>query len=215
MIKTETYWSQFAMDFEERNNYVVGIGDMEIALNKTRELKDLKKTLEIGCGNGTYSKILAERANELVATDFSDKMVKISKEELKSNEKIKVEKADCFNLQYPEKTFDNVFMANLLHVIPNPVKALTEANKVLKENGRIIILDFSSEGMKLIDKLMLFYRYFKTYGKPSKDNKNLTVNDIKKMLNNCDFQIVEDTLIGQRMKAAFVIGIKTKAQQCV
>lgn len=209
-MKKEKYWSQFANDFEERNNYVVGIDDMAIVLKKTSELRNLKKTLELGCGNGTYSIVLAKNSDILIATDFSDQMVNISKERLKSIKNIKVEKANCFNLQYPLNSFDNLFMANLLHIIPNPEKAITESHKVLKENGKIIVLDFGKEGMTFINKLRLFYRYFKTYGKPNKNNQNLTTHGIKKMLISCGFEIEEEYLIGNKMKAAFVIGKKRK-----
>jgi len=56
----ETYWSRFAADFEERNYYVVGKADVELILNKVASLKNLRNVLELGCGNGTYTKVLAK-----------------------------------------------------------------------------------------------------------------------------------------------------------
>ena len=46
MIKRETYWSRFAEDFEELNNYVVGKSDMTIILNELSKQKGLKNILE-------------------------------------------------------------------------------------------------------------------------------------------------------------------------
>ena len=206
MIITETYWSRFANDFEERNNYVVGKSDMRIILNEVSKQKGLKSTLELGCGNGTYSKELAKNADKLLATDFSDEMINIAKSKLQSFSNIKVEKADCFNLQYSENNFDTLFMANLLHIIPNPEKAIIESKRVLKKSGKIIVIDLGMEGMTIFNKAGMLYRYLKTYGKPpsKKQGQILTVKKIRIILENIGFKIKEAKIIGNKSKAAFV-----------
>ena len=44
-MEKEKYWSRFADDFEELNNYVVGKSDMDVILNKLSKQKDLKTPL--------------------------------------------------------------------------------------------------------------------------------------------------------------------------
>ena len=209
MIKRETYWSRFAEDFEELNNYVVGKSDMTIILNELSKQKGLKNILELGCGNGTYSKVLAKNADKLLATDFSDEMVNAAKIRLKSILNIKVEKANCFNLPYADNSFDTIFMANLLHIIPEPEKAVVESKRVLTKSGRIIVIDFTPEGMTFFNKLGLVYRYLKTYGKPpsKRQGQNLTVKKIQEMLGSNGFKIEEAKLIGNKVKAIFIIAI--------
>ena len=131
MIEKETYWSKFADDLEERTNYVVGKNDIEIIESFLSKQKALGKTLEVGCGNGTYSKILIREAEHLIATDYSDEMVAVTKERLKGMGNISVEKANCFSLSYPDSSFNTVFMANLLHIINEPEKAVAEGKRVL------------------------------------------------------------------------------------
>ena len=203
-MKKEQYWSKFADNFEERNNYVVGNKDMNIILEKVKQQKELRDTLEIGCGNGTYSKILIENSTKLTATDFSDEMVAATKNRLAKYPSIKVEKADCFDLPYSDSTFDTIFMANLLHIIPEPQKAIAECKRALKENGELIIVSFTSEGMTVLNKILMIYRYLKTYGKPSPFAQSLTVNMTQEILQKYDFKIEESTLIGSKMKAIFV-----------
>ena len=137
MMEKETYWSEFADDLEEQTNYVVGENDIEVTKTFLAQQQTLGKTLELGCGNGTYSKILIREAEYLTATDFSDEMVAVSKKRLKGIGNISVEKANCFSLSYPDSSFDTVFMANLLHVIPEPEKAVAEGKRVLKKNGKL------------------------------------------------------------------------------
>ena len=205
-MEKEQYWSRFADDFEERNNYVIGCDDMAYFLNVIKQQKDLKNTLELGCGNGTYSKVLVEEATYLTATDFSDEMVNAAKSRLKTFEKIKVEKADCFNLPYSDSSFDTVFMANLLHIIPDPEKAVAECKRVLKNGGRLIVTSFTFECMGFINKIILLYRYLKAYGKPSPFAQNLTLKKAEQMLANNDFKVEEAKLIGNKMKAVFIKG---------
>lgn len=202
----EQYWSKFAEDFEERNNYVVGIDDMAVILNEVQQQEGLKDVLELGCGNGTYSKALIKESTQLTATDFSDEMVSVATNRLKSYDNIKVEKADCFNLPYPDSSFDTIFMANLLHIVPEPEKAIIECKRVLKQNGKLIIISFTTEGMTFINKIIMIYRYFKTYGKPSPFAQTLTVNRTKEMLKKTGFKIEESKLIGNKMKAIVIKG---------
>jgi ubiquinone/menaquinone biosynthesis C-methylase UbiE len=205
MMEKETYWSKFANDFEERTNYVVGKNDMELIETFLSKQKALGRTLEVGCGNGTYSKILILEAENLTATDFSDEMVAVAKERLKGVENVSVEKANCFNLSYPDSSFNTVFMANLLHIIREPEKAVAEGKRVLKKNGRLIVISFTTEGMTFFNRLGMIYRYLKTYGKPSPTAQRLTVQKTRDMLKNCGFEIEEAKLIGNKSKAIFII----------
>jgi ubiquinone/menaquinone biosynthesis C-methylase UbiE len=204
MMEKETYWSRFADDLEERTNYVVGKNDIEKIKTVLAEQKNLGKTLELGCGNGTYSKVLIHEADHLTATDFSDEMVAVSKNRLKGIENISVEKANCFNLSYPDSSFDTVFMANLLHIIPEPEKAVAEAKTVLGKNGKLIAISFTTEGMTFFSRLGMVYRYLKTYGKPPPAAQTLTVQKTRKMVEDCGFKIEEAMLVGNKSKAIFI-----------
>ncbi len=207
MMEKETYWSKFADDLEERTNYVVGKNDMGLIVSFLSDQKALGKTLEVGCGNGTYSKLLIREAKHLTATDFSDEMVAATEKRLKGVENISVEKAHCFSLAYPDSSFDTVFMANLLHIIPEPEKAIAEGKRVLKTNGRLIVISFTTEGMTFFSKLEMVYRYLKTYGKPSPTTQKLTMQKARDMLNSCGFKIEEAKLIGDKSKAISIIAI--------
>ena len=207
-MEKEKYWSRFADDFEERNNYVVGKLEMKNILNEVSKQKGLKNILELGCGDGIYSKVLAKNSDILLATDFSDKMVTVAKNKLQSFSNIKVEKADCFNLQYPDNSFNTIFMANLLHIIPNPEKVIAESKRVLKKKGKIIIISFTTEGMSFINILKMIFRYIKTYGKPVTNARKLTIRNTSEMLRNSNFEIGDTKLVGDKMKVIFVTATK-------
>lgn len=208
ITEKETYWSRFAKDFEERNNYVVGKGDMDIIEKVLAEEKRLKNVLELACGNGTYSKILANNSTKLVATDFSQEMVAETKQRLKDIKKIEVKKANAQKLSFKKETFDTVFAANLLHIIENPQKVVQEAARVLKPKGKFMVVDLTIDGMSFVNKLGMIFRYLKTYGKPSASGTNFSLAEIIAMLEKENMKIEKSVLIGEKSKATFVVGKK-------
>lgn len=206
----EKMWSRFAENFENLNNYVVGKEDMVLAKNEVAKIANLGYLLELGCGNGTYTNILEKNAKNILATDFSSEMIDVSKKRFEKNTNIEVFQANAMELPFENETFDTVFMANLLHIVSDCDKVLQEANRVLKPNGKIILLDFTTFGMRFFDKLGMIYRYLKTYGKPSKKAQNPTLSPKKmnKFLEKNNFKDANSKLIGNKSKAVLAVALK-------
>ncbi|MCD7823469.1 MAG: class I SAM-dependent methyltransferase [Oscillospiraceae bacterium] len=100
-----------------------------------------KDVLEIATGPGLLAKHVAYAAKSLIATDYSDGMIKEAKKgDYPDN--LVFEIADAQNLQYRDNSFDAVIIANALHIVPDPVKALNEIERVLKPNGILIAPNF-------------------------------------------------------------------------
>lgn len=100
--------------------------------------------LDIGCGAGRTTFGLYELGyKNLLGVDISKKLIKQAKAIAKSkNIKIKFEVGNCLILNYGNNSFDAVFFSyNGLMTIPgyhNRMKAVSEINRVLKENGIFI-----------------------------------------------------------------------------
>lgn len=100
-----------------------------------------KDVLEIATGPGLLAKHVAVAANKMTATDYSEGMIAEAKKgECSSN--LTFEVADAVNLPYDDNSFDVVLIANALHVMPNPEKALAEIKRVLKKDGILIAPNF-------------------------------------------------------------------------
>lgn len=97
------------------------------------------EVLECACGTGAISKYLAPKCSRLIATDFSDGMLRQARKKLKDNRNVTVEKADITNLQYDDATFDAVVAGNVIHLLTEHEKALAELKRVTKKDGKIII----------------------------------------------------------------------------
>ncbi len=101
-----------------------------------------KFVLDLGCGEGYYSRVFAELGAKVTGIDFSEEMVKAaSEEELRRPLGINYVTADASNLKEIESCcFDAVFSFMTLMDIKDYESAIKEVARILIERGRFIIV---------------------------------------------------------------------------
>lgn len=104
------------------------------------------KVLELACGTGQITSRLCGKVMLWVATDFSEKMVSVTKKRFKDASNVNCKAEDATNLTCDNSLFDVVIIANALHIMPDPDKALKEIHRVLKPNGFLIAPTFVYDG---------------------------------------------------------------------
>ncbi len=97
--------------------------------------------LELACGTGQLSQALAPLTRQWEATDFSPEMIARAKRQAHST-RLHFSVQDATNLPYAPESFDAVVIANALHVMPDPVRALAQARRVLRPGGLLIAPTF-------------------------------------------------------------------------
>lgn len=107
-----------------------------------------KRVLEIATGPGLLAKHVAASAKEMIATDYSEGMIKEAKKG-EYPENLTFEAADATALPYADNSFDVIIIANALHVMPDPDKAMSEIDRVLNKNGILIAPNFIHKGTGL------------------------------------------------------------------
>lgn len=105
------------------------------------DLTENMKVLEAACGSGQFSLPLSSSVLHYEATDFSESMIKEAKK-LPAPKQLHFSVADVTSLPYENESFDAVIIANALHIMPNPDKALCELNRVLKKGGLLFAPTF-------------------------------------------------------------------------
>lgn len=104
--------------------------------------------LECACGTGLLSGVIAKKCESLTATDFSEKMLARARRKFAYLGNVKFEKADILRLSYPNETFDVIVAANVIHLLDDPHKALSELFRVCKPGGRLIIPTYMNKTAK-------------------------------------------------------------------
>lgn len=112
--------------------------------------ESFKKVLEIGCGNGTGTKLIKKyfSPNKIFAIDLDEKMISLAK---RNNSDINIffEIGDATVLKYNSNQFDAIFDFWIIHHIPNWKQCLKELKRVLKPGGQLFIDDLSIESFNL------------------------------------------------------------------
>ena len=95
--------------------------------------------LECACGTGAISIAIAPRCATLTATDFAEGMLRQAAKKLKQHPNVTLQQADITRLPYADAEFDTAVAGNVIHLLPQPEKALAELKRVVKPGGRIIL----------------------------------------------------------------------------
>ena len=106
----------------------------------TRRACPLGKAIDIGCGDGAISQLLAPQAMEYVCLDYSEKMLTAARKRLARNATVKYQLADFHALPFGSEAFDTALMFNVLTSAERPQDALSEAARVLKPKGRLALI---------------------------------------------------------------------------
>ena len=140
-----TVWDIFAPVYERSMRSQKSIYDY--MYSRISQVAAGKEVLELATGPGMIAKHIAASAKNVVATDFSQNMIATAmKGDVPRN--VYFEVADATDLRFKDHSFDVVIIANALHVMPNPEKALAETERVLKSGGTLIAPNFIFNGRK-------------------------------------------------------------------
>ena len=115
-----------------------------------------KTVLELATGTGLIAKHIVNAAAHIEATDASAEMIAEAKRDNHSA-KLHFSVQDMFRLPYAEESFDVVIVSNALHIVPQPVKALAEIHRVLKDDGVLIAPTFTHAENSIFGMIRAFF----------------------------------------------------------
>ena len=99
-----------------------------------------KKVLEIGYGQGTDLCQFAEAGSECYGVDITENHFELARENFHLrglHAELYIE--DASNLSFDDNTFDVVYSFGVLHHTPDTIRCISEAYRVLKPGGKLII----------------------------------------------------------------------------
>jgi SAM-dependent methyltransferase len=117
----------------------------------------LKNALEIGCGSGAFTRLLASRASSVVALDLSPGMMRLAKAHSVGHQNIEYQLGDLMQNSLPAAEFDCIVSIATLHHLPLE-QALLKMKNALKPNGVLIIHDLVADN-GILDKGMSALAY--------------------------------------------------------
>lgn len=99
-----------------------------------------KIALDIGCGTGEFSHLLAQRFEKVIALDLSPNTIQIARQRSQNYPNIDYQVADISSWKLPLEHFDAIVSIATLHHLPVE-NLLPDLKAALKPGGKLVILD--------------------------------------------------------------------------
>lgn len=179
--KTKDDYNLIAESFSNTRDYIPDLfGDFR------KYVKDGDRVLDLGCGNGRLIELFFNKKIEYTGTDFSEKLIEISKKRYPQGNFIVT---PALNLTFPDNYFDVIFSLAVFHHIPSEEfrnKFLKEIRRVLAPGGTLILsvwnlwrlwfrpdLWLSRKRSRKYLRLILKHTFLKISGKSKLDFKDI------------------------------------------
>jgi len=189
MATAEAFWDNTAQKYAKSK-----VGDEKayaVTLERVRaHLNPADRVFELGGGTGTTAVKLHRAVEHYVMSDVSTKMREIAEQRAKEAgaNNIEIVEADARAVGKRSETFDAVLAFNLLHLLPDVPRVLTDVREILKPDGLFI-----SKTPCLGGRLMIrgFVGALKMIGKAPPHVGFLSPDEVEQMQRDAGFEIIE------------------------
>jgi ubiquinone/menaquinone biosynthesis C-methylase UbiE len=111
-----------------------------------RELKGTKDVLSVGCGPAVIETGLAEHGFNVTGLDISEEALS------RASDSVRTIAGSAENMVFSDSSFDTVIYIASMQFIENYRQAVKETVRVLKRNGRILVMLLNTESEFFINK---------------------------------------------------------------
>ncbi|ERG90371.1 MAG: methylase involved in ubiquinone/menaquinone biosynthesis [Haloquadratum walsbyi J07HQW1] len=139
--------------------------------------------LEIACGTGRFTAMLAEKGANIVGIDISDAMLAQGRRKARDNgvdDNLELLRGDAARLPFPDDHFDAVFAMRFFHLAETPGIFLTEMARV--SNDIVFFDTFNHRSTRII------YNWLLPMG-----SHLYSRSQVKKLLSDANLSMVDDT----------------------
>ena len=139
------YWDNLASSFDDEPDH--GLRNPIVLENWTNFLSAaLPNTrvaiLDIGCGTGSLSVLLAGLGHTVTGIDLSPSMISLARRKAEAlGYQIEFHVMDAASPRIPSEHFDAIVCRHLLWTLPEPKQVLQRWADLLKQKGRLILIE--------------------------------------------------------------------------
>ncbi|WP_137130240.1 metalloregulator ArsR/SmtB family transcription factor [Rhizobium sp. FY34] len=146
--RAQAYFSRNATEWDELRRLHVSDEQVEAALLGLVGDDMVDSLLDLGTGTGWILQLFQSQYRRAVGIDASRDMLSVARANLDRDSILKasVRHGDIFNLPVEAGDFDLVTIHQVLHFLEQPERAIAEAVRVLRPDGRLIIVDLAPHG---------------------------------------------------------------------
>jgi ubiquinone/menaquinone biosynthesis C-methylase UbiE len=196
----ESFWSDLASSYDGHvaSREAVALFPRIAALLEKRSC-----VLDLGCGTGELALMLASTVDRVHGVDYAEGMIAQAlgkaAERGADNVEFSVHGADA--LPFADHTFDAVVMANVLHVMEHPERALGEVARVIRPQGLLVAPTYchgQNLRARLVSRLSVLLFGIRVHNR-------WRAEQVLDLTTNAGFSIQEHAMVPFRMPLVFVV----------
>lgn len=197
------FWDNHAEKYAKQKIADPSTYEKKLALTQRYLTKDAS-VLEYGCGTGSTALLHAPHVKDMLAIDYSQKMIEIAQHKLQDSDVSNLEfrQGTLFDLP-AEESFDAIMGLNVLHLMRDMDAAIERSYALLKPGGV-----FVTSTACLAEK-MSFFRFILPIGvwlRMFPFVRSITIQRVEESMKRAGFQIIEKMV--QEKVSCFLIARK-------
>lgn len=152
MRAAQDYFRQHAVQWDEIRRLHVADAAVEGAMIAALDDRPFRTLLDLGTGTGRMLELFGPHAERAVGIDLSRDMLALAEARLDRAglKNCTVRHGDIFDLAMAADSFDVIIVHQVLHFLDDGGRALCDAARLLRPQGRLLVVDFAPHDLEFL-----------------------------------------------------------------
>lgn len=148
----QRYFETHAGDWDRLRALHVSESEVEAAMLEALGPGPFDTVVDLGTGTGRTLELLAGRFNYALGIDANQAMLAYARSKIEQAglRNAHVRHGDIYNLPLDDSSADVVVMHQVLHYLTTPAQAISEAARILRPGGKLLIVDFAPHELEFL-----------------------------------------------------------------
>ena len=194
------FWSKVAPKYDRVVDLQLGEGTRALVRERVEREERLGRLVELGCGSGYFTGVLARKADQVVATDVARGMLELARGAVGAAN-VAFQPEDAQKTSFPDAAFDTAFMSLVLH-FTEPAAVLAEMRRILRPGGLLIVVNLDLGALAGLDRIRSAARIawrgitgYRTPPPPGLGRNVLRERQLLELLGESGFQVLSSETI--------------------
>jgi ubiquinone/menaquinone biosynthesis C-methylase UbiE/DNA-binding transcriptional ArsR family regulator len=148
----QSYFTAHAAEWDRIRRLHVSDEAVEAAVVAALADRPFRSLLDLGTGTGRMLELLGTDLERGLGIDMSLDMLALARARLDRAglKQCSVRQGDIYDLKLPRESFDVVIVHQVLHYLDDGARALREAARLLRPQGRLLVVDFAPHDLEFL-----------------------------------------------------------------